>query len=98
MLKITQHAYNRAKERCGLKRKSLDRIIDKAYKNGLARHELKGNLHKWVTAQYYHDDNKKQMIIYGEYLFIFSSCVLITIYSIPVNLRKTVKAIMEKRK
>lgn len=51
-MKVTKHAKQRMKERCGLNKKSTDRMAEIAYQNGLQHKELSGNLKKWVDGLY----------------------------------------------
>ena len=94
---ITRHAYKRAKERCGLNKKALNHLLPIAIEKGLTQGDCKGNLSKWVTKVYFSYRNGTNMRIYGEYLFICDDRKLITIYSVPNDLKKSVKYILEKR-
>lgn len=90
---ITNHAYNRAKERLNLNRKSLERLVEKALKFGLKETEAKAKLKKYLEEQFkpYPDSHAR---IYGEVLFIFcgESCdKLVTLYQLPQELKKYIK-------
>lgn len=98
MLAITHHAYKRAKKRCGLKKKSLYRIATKAFENGLSLDDLNGGLYVWAAGVYCIKHVNPVLRIYGEYLFIIDNYVLITIYSIPNEFKKTVRDIMDKKR
>ena len=94
---ITKHAYKRAKERCGLKRKSLDRILTIAIERGLTQEDCKGFLLKWVNHVYVSYENGSNMRIYGEHLFICDHWQLITIYLVPNHLKKASNRQLHKK-
>lgn len=83
---ITNHVYIRAKERCGLKHKSLDRIALKAFNNGKVHNDYKGRAKSYLDKVYLMYENINNMRIYGEYIFLFNYNVLITVYLIPRNI------------
>ena len=43
---VTKHAKQRIKQRCGVNKKSADRMAKIAYENGVKHSELTGNLRK----------------------------------------------------
>lgn len=94
---ITRHAYQRAKERCGLNKKALSHLLSIAMDKGLKQGDCKGSLSKWVNHVYCTYRNGTHMRIYGEYLFICDDRKLITIYLIPNNLKKSVKILIDKK-
>lgn len=90
---VTLHAYERAKERLSLSKKSLDRLVEKALKFGVKETETKAKLKKYLEEQFkpYPDSHAR---IYGEVLFIFcgESCdKLVTLYQLPQELKKYIK-------
>lgn len=97
-LTITKHAYRRAKERCGLNQKALKHLISIAETKGLRRKDLNGRLEKWVSgidSRYVHNSD---MIIYGEFLFIFSLGSLVTIYLVPNELKNQARILSKKKR
>lgn len=96
-MKITEHAYLRAKGRCGLKRKAIDHLLPIALENGLSHKETKGRLRKWVDGIYLSYGNGSNMRVYGEFLFICDHKALITIYKIPNNLKNQAKILLKKK-
>lgn len=94
---ITKHAYSRAKERAGLNKKSLQRIMPRIIEKGLSRNLMSGNLRKWVDSIYYRYGKKRTYRIYHQYLLVFQNNVLITLYRVPADLIKLVEIQMERR-
>lgn len=88
-MKISQHAYERARERLGLNKKSFDRLVEKALISGRKANMFKGTIRKYfdkLSIQY-----KTSPVVYGEYLLFFVGNLLITTYQIPSSLKKYLK-------
>lgn len=81
MIEITKHAFNRAKERYGLNKKSFKRLAEKAYDLGKRQNDLKGKLKKYVS--YLAKEYKSVPILYGSFLYFFKNDRLITTYQLP---------------
>ena len=83
---ITEHAYERMKERNGLKKKSVRRIAERAYTSGLDIEDLNGQLQTWVRTKCACDKTYK---VYGDKLYVFGPGTfsqgegLITVLQIP---------------
>lgn len=97
---ITDHAYDRAKERCGWNKATLDRMTKKALNYGISHKEITGSLCKWVNNVYLSHCNANNFKIYGEWLFLFKTEnqneFLITIYQIPNKYKNTIHKIKER--
>jgi hypothetical protein len=88
---ITEHAYDRAKERLSWKPKALDKMAEKAFSEGIQHKDTKGSLHKYITKLWFQYRNANNIRIYGENVYFFIGNKLITLYQLPNNLRKHVK-------
>lgn len=90
-LVITDHAYDRAKERLSLSKDSFCRLALKAYTEGIKAKECKGRLKRYLDKLWFQYKNANNVIIYGENIFFFKDNVLITVYQLPYELRKFIK-------
>lgn len=88
---ITQHAYDRAKQRFSWKPDVLDKMAKKAFIEGIQHKELKSKLHKYITKIWFKHRSCNNVRIYGENIFFFSNNILITTYQLPNDLRKYIK-------
>lgn len=88
---VTKHAQKRLKERCGVNKKSAERMAQKAYEFGITHSETTGNLKKWVDSLYFYNKTANQIRLYGDKAYIFHNQKLITVIQIPHNLVKFVK-------
>lgn len=88
---ITKHAYKRAKERLGWKKKPLDKMAEKAYREGITHKKTKGLLRKYITKQWFMHKKINNPRIYGENIYFFCDNKLITLYQLPTNLKRHLK-------
>jgi hypothetical protein len=87
---LTNHAYDRMKERVGIGKKAADRLSEKAYAAGIDRNSVKGRLQKYIESKELRNSSKCK--IYGEMVYCFSDncegAILMTVFWIPTSLRK----------
>ena len=95
MVKVTKHAEKRLIERCGLNKKSVQRIADKAFNEGFRHSQTKGSLKKWVDGLYFTNKTANNIRLYGDKAFIFTNERLITVIQIPSNLRNCMKVLLK---
>ena len=55
MVTVSKHAVRRLKERCGLNKRSVQRMADKAFTDGIRHSDTRGRLNKWVTSLYFYN-------------------------------------------
>ena len=101
---ITSHSIKRAKQRCGIKKNSVEQQAERAYNEGLNRIDCVGNLRKWLDyisdqegKHSTHDNNVNKFMIYGSYVWLFDNNVLVTVIDIPSHLMNSANA-QRKRK
>lgn len=85
-MEITQHAYDRARERLGLNKNSFDRLVEKTLISGRKANTFKGTIRKYfdrLSIIY-----KTSPVVYGEYLLFFVGGRVITTYQLPSHLKK----------
>lgn len=91
---ISDHAYDRMKERCGWNKKASARMFEKVLKDGIRKDGLTGYLRRWIeyreerAAEASHDASLKyEALVYGEYVFLICNRVLVTVFSVPTKQR-----------
>lgn len=87
-MKISIHARQRMKERCGFNRKAQERMAEKAFIEGITHKQTKGRLHKWVTSLFFKNTNANNIRLFGDNAFIFCGETLVTVIPVPGNLKK----------
>ena len=88
-MEITQHAYDRARERLGLNKKSFKKMVERALISGRKVNTFKGTIKKYLdklSITY-----KTSPVVYGEYILFFVGEKLITTYQLPSTLKKYLK-------
>lgn len=90
-MKITSHAKQRMKERCGFNKKSQERMAKKAFQCGITHAQTKGKLNKWITSLYFKNEKANNIRIYGDFCYIFADETLVTVIPVPVNLKKNME-------
>lgn len=91
-LKTTEHARIRLKERNGIPKSAIVRMTERVYTNGIKREDTKGRLRIYLDEQY--DKNGgfgDELRVYGDYLYVFHEQTLITVFTVPQDIRKYIK-------
>lgn len=86
-VEVTIHAKERMKERCGLGKKSAERLARIAHEKGLRHAQMTGDLKRWASGIYLSYHNANDMRLYGDYLFLFKRGRLLTVFRIPNKLK-----------
>ena len=96
VIQISRHAEKRLRERNGLNKKSMQRIAERAFNNGLEHRDTTGNLRKWLLSLKDKRNNVNKIMIYGHQVYLFAGNILVTVFDVPGNLRKNVDIAKEK--
>ena len=78
--KISRHAFDRAKERLGWKKKTLKRLIQKIYRSPNVLKQASGAFKKYLLYKRKLHPETREVRVHGENLFFFADNVLITVY------------------
>lgn len=96
VIHITDHAYQRAKERLSWGKETIERMAKKAYFEGIKHKDTKGKLNKYITSLWSERKTANNIRIYGENIYLFSRNVLLTVYHLDAKMRKTLKHSLPK--
>lgn len=96
-MQITNHADDRLKERCGLNKKSKERMVQRVLDKGIKHSETKGRLNKWIISLYFYNKMANNIRIWGNQVYIFTGEKLITVINIPNNLKKELPKMVSRR-
>lgn len=94
-MNISRHAAERLKERCGLNKKACERMVQKAFDEGIKHSQTKGRLNKWVTGLYFKNETANNIRLYGDKAYIFCEETLVTVIQIPAGLMKDLKKMIK---
>ncbi len=85
---ITEHGYDRLKQRNGWNKKTANRMAQRVYRDGHRINDIKGYVRIWMKSK--DQCEESEYVVYGENLYVFRENCLIT--SIHVPCRETVKS------
>ena len=88
---ITNHAFERCKERAGWNKKVAKKMANRAFIKGISHKDTRGRLNKYITSLWRYNKNAGNVKVYGEFVFIFAGETLITVHALPNNLKGVVK-------
>lgn len=97
MTYVTNHGEKRLRKRSGINKKSVERIAEKAYRNGLHHKDTTGRLNRWISKLYFTNKRANSIRIYGDKAYIFADDVLITVFQVPKELIKIVEDNKQKK-
>jgi len=87
----TNHAYERAKERFGWNHKTLDKMMGKAFNEGICHNNTKGALSKYISRIWNDHKHCNNIRVYGEDFYFFCDNRLITLYRVETKYIKYLK-------
>ncbi len=96
-LAITDHAFERAKERVGWNRSALARMLERVFYDGIAATTSCKRVSEFLSS-YEVPDPSRFARAYGEHVFLFTrtdapdSAVLVTVLRLPHELREPIRA------
>lgn len=88
MVVLSDHAIKRARQRCGISRKSVLQQADRAREEGLPRLRTVGALRKYLDYLYdqegiHSNHSKLDFYIYGSFIWLFDDQTLVTVLTLP---------------
>lgn len=96
MIQISRHAEKRLRERNGLNKKSMQRITERAFNEGLGYKNTTGSLKKWMISLKDKRNNVDKIMVYGHQVYLFAGNILVTVFDVPGSLRKSIDQTKEK--
>lgn len=80
---VSEHAYQRAKQRLGLKGKAVQRRVERAWHEGVAQWEADGTLAAWMNAKMRRHPHVSGVRIYNGFAYFFADTTCTTIIAMP---------------
>lgn len=84
---VTKHARKRMKERCGLNKRSVQRMAQRVYELGVCGDDVNGSLKRWIACHNAWNETK-EIRLYGDHCFVFARGKMITVLHIPQTMTK----------
>ena len=98
MVYVTDHAAKRSKERLGLPKRVTTKNAEKALLYGIKHSETKGALRKYLDGIYLKRETANNIRIYCNNVYLFQNEMLITVYPLPHELKKTAEKLRKEAK
>jgi len=96
---ITEHAFKRLKERCGLNKRGAKSLTSKALRDGVSREDISGNFGDYIDNLYLqYAGTGNNIRVYGMNIFVFSDSRLLTVLHVPKNLIRRLGAMANNEK
>ena len=83
----TEHAIERAKDRCGLNKSAAKRMSDRVLIIGKTHGDFSGAFKKYLDKLYFKYKTANNMRVYGQYIYLFNGNLLMTILNKPSKFR-----------
>jgi hypothetical protein len=96
-MNMSNHATDRMSERCGLNKKSAERLSKLALENGISHNDTVGSLNRYLTKLFFYNKTANNIRIHGEYVYIFCDDILITVIPLDNKYKKVVRNINTKK-
>ncbi|WP_224364199.1 hypothetical protein [Hyalangium versicolor] len=91
-LHISEHAFQRGRERLGLNRKATERMACRAFAAGLRHEDTFGALRQYLGMVASTRGTADNLRVHGEAVWVFCSHTLVTVLQLPHELRKAAHA------
>lgn len=90
---LTKHAISRIKMRVGGKNSSCQKIANKALNEGISveNREFSGGLKVYVKLLYRNELKANNILVYGEFIYLFHNELLLTVLNVPNKFKKELK-------
>ena len=82
-INISRHGARRMRKRLGIKKKSVDRMAEKALTYGVTHAEAKGSLSRYMDGLYLSHGTANNMRVYNRRVYLFRGMSLITVINLP---------------
>lgn len=85
---ISEHAFQRMKERNGWNSKAAMRMVRKVVDEGTHKKDMTAEIRKWAEQVSRRQEGVSDIILYGTYTYIFADNTLLTTYPMPNDLNR----------
>lgn len=88
---ITNHARRRIGERAGIKKRAIQRFVNKAFDEGLTEADVSGDFFNYLTKVLESKESVNGVRIYHDCLFLFDGNILITMWTLDAHWIRALK-------
>ena len=80
---VTRHGKERIGERCGLRKRAVQRLADSAFSRGKRIYDFSGSFRRYLEEIYLTQGNANNLRVYSEKCWLFADSTLITVWHLP---------------
>ena len=86
---ITRHGIKRVRQRLGLPKKAVEKLVNEAEERGLPPGAYSGQMRRYLdwVVRHKHDAQRASLLVHSGHVFIFRNDVFITAWPLPYHLR-----------
>lgn len=87
---LTHHGIKRVRQRLGLPKKAVEKLVSEAQERGAAPEDFSGQMRKYLdwVARHKHEARIASLRVHSGYVFVFRDDVFITAWPLPYHLRR----------
>lgn len=89
MTYVTDHAAKRTKERVGLPKRVVWKNAERALSDGIKHGQTRGALRRYLDGLYFKRETANNIRVYCDYVYIFHNEMLITVFPLPKEYKRT---------
>lgn len=97
MVATTRHGRKRLRKRVGIPEKAAIKMARRAFQRGITHSEACGPLKLFLNNLWLSQRNCNNMRIYGDNVYMFAGETLVTVITVPCDLRKIANEIIRRR-
>lgn len=95
-MRLTRHGKQRTRERLGVPKRAVERLVEKALTEGKRHSDFAGSFRRYLDGQFLKHRTANNMRVYSGHLFIFDSDTLVTAWLLPGKFRKIAERAADK--
>ncbi len=86
MKRVSRHASERMRERCGLPKSAIEKTARRAFEKGHKREDFSGSFRRYLDKEFHKAEG--DLRIHGNHIWVFMHGTLVTVWGIPSPYRK----------
>jgi hypothetical protein len=98
MVRVTQHANKRIKQRTSISKKAVNTVVLRALQDGIKHSDCSGRLKRYFDFLYFSYKSANNIRVYDGHVYIFQKDILITVFPLPYSFRKVATKIVRDRR
>lgn len=95
---MSKHGEERVRERCGVPKRAVKGVIEKAYTRGIERVETTGDIRRLLDSIYIESNDLSAIKLYNEKVWVFGrESSLLTVFELSSCYKNTYRKILRRK-